>query len=79
MKQCSFLLLSLLLACTGGSQQAPTEIVSDEPQVATSAANKVLYNAFSHNDYWREHPLHDALSYGFNCVEADLWPINGEL
>ena len=79
MKQCSFLLLSLLLACTGGSQQAPTEVVADEPQVASSAANKVLYNAFSHNDYWREHPLHDALSYGFNCVEADLWPIDGEL
>ena len=25
-------------------------------------SNKVIhYNAFSHNDYWREHPLTDAL------------------
>ena len=39
----------------------------------------VFYNAFSHNDYWREKPLWDALSYRFNCVEADLWLIDGEL
>jgi len=40
---------------------------------------KVLYQAFSHNDYTRTHPLTDALSLGFNCVEADLWLIDGEL
>lgn len=40
---------------------------------------EIHYNAFSHNDYWRENPLTDALSFRFNCVEADLWPINGEL
>ena len=40
---------------------------------------KVHYNAFSHNDYWRAKPLHTALNYRFNCVEADLWPIGGEL
>ena len=79
MKQCSFLLLSLLLACTGANKQAQTEAMPEGQQVATTESTKVLYKAFSHNDYWREHPLHDALSYGFNCVEADLWPINGEL
>ena len=43
-------------------------------------SNKVIhYNAFSHNDYWREHPLTDALDLGFNCVEADLWEIDDEL
>lgn len=40
---------------------------------------KVHYNAFSHNDYWRARPLQMALDYRFNCVEADLWPIGGEL
>lgn len=40
---------------------------------------RIHYNAFSHNDYWRENPLADALAFRFNCVEADLWPINGEL
>lgn len=43
------------------------------------AEQPILYNAFSHNDYWRERPLLDALSYRFNCVEADLWLIDGEL
>ncbi len=42
-------------------------------------AQEVRYNAFSHNDYWRARPLFDALDYGFNCVEADLWLIGGEL
>lgn len=40
---------------------------------------KVLVNAFSHNDYWRENPLEDALSFRFNAVEADLWLIDGEV
>lgn len=44
-----------------------------------SPEGKILYNAFSHNDYWRSNPLHDALSYRYNCVEADLWPIEGKL
>lgn len=39
----------------------------------------IHYNAFSHNDYWRENPLQDALAFRFNYVEADLWLINGEL
>lgn len=40
---------------------------------------QIHYNAFSHNDYWRENPLLDALAFRFNCVEADLWLIDGEL
>lgn len=27
----------------------------------------------SHNDYWRKRPLLDALLYGCNSVEADIW------
>ncbi|ONH68149.1 Altered inheritance of mitochondria protein 6 [Cyberlindnera fabianii] len=27
----------------------------------------------SHNDYWRDVPLYDALSYGVQSVEADVW------
>lgn len=42
-------------------------------------AQQIHYNAFSHNDYWRDRPLFDALDYRFNCVEADLWLIDGEL
>lgn len=39
----------------------------------------IHYNAFSHNDYWRPTPLLDALAFRFNCVEADLWLMDGEL
>ena len=42
-------------------------------------SRKVYYNAFSHNDYEHSRPLFDALDRGFNCVEADLWYIDGEL
>ena len=42
-------------------------------------SKEIHYNAFSHNDYWRQNPLKDALSFRFNCVEADLYLINGEL
>ena len=42
-------------------------------------AQTIHYNAFSHNDYERPRPLFDSLSFQFNCVEADLWLIDGEL
>lgn len=42
-------------------------------------SRKVYYSAFSHNDYEHSRPLFDALDRGFNCVEADLWYIDGEL
>lgn len=35
--------------------------------------------AHAHNDYLHARPLHDALSYGFCSVEADIWLVNGEL
>ena len=46
--------------------------------VGLHSGEKIHYNAFSHNDYWRRRPLVDALSYHFNGVEADLWLIKGE-
>ena len=45
----------------------------------TQDSEKIFYNGFSHNDYWRPKPLLDALSYRFNCVEADLWLVDGQL
>ncbi len=40
---------------------------------------KILYNAFSHNDYENKHPLVDALNYGYNNIEADIHLIDGKL
>ena len=50
-----------------------------EQPLASDSGKNIFYNAFSHNDYWRPRPLLDALSYRFNCVEADLWLIDGQL
>jgi glycerophosphoryl diester phosphodiesterase len=45
---------------------------------ATDAAGP-LENAHSHNDYWRERPLTDALDRGFCSVEADVFLVDGQL
>ena len=33
----------------------------------------------SHNDYWRDEPLFDAIRWGCTSVEADVWLFDGEL
>lgn len=40
---------------------------------------KLLTNAHSHNDYWRNRPLLDALENGFCSVEADIFLAGGQL
>lgn len=68
----------LLIAC---ALAVATIANAQQPVAATApeSPDAILYNSFSHNDYWRDRPLWDALSYGFNCVEADLWIIDNEL
>jgi len=38
-----------------------------------------LEQGHSHNDYWRTHPLFDALQLGFKSVEADVFLIDSTL
>ena len=38
-----------------------------------------LNQGHSHNDYWRPHPLYDALQLGFKSVEADIFLIDTTL
>ncbi len=38
-----------------------------------------LPNAHSHNDYLHARPLLDALDRGFTSVEADIFPVDGQL
>jgi hypothetical protein len=35
--------------------------------------------AYAHNDYLNAHPLYDALSLGYEGVEADVFLVNGDL
>ena len=38
-----------------------------------------LEQGHSHNDYWRPHPLFDALALGFKSVEADIFLVDTTL
>lgn len=38
-----------------------------------------LENAHAHNDYLHERPLLDALDHGFTSIEADVFPVDGQL
>jgi Glycerophosphoryl diester phosphodiesterase family len=39
----------------------------------------LLTRAHSHNDYMQERPLDEALENGFNSIEVDVFPVDGEL
>lgn len=48
--------------------------------VGTVGAAPVAHpRAHAHNDYEHSRPLLDALDQGFCSVEADIWPVDGEL
>ena len=81
MRRKTFFLMSVILVLMGnGLLRANGLPVVDAPADMPEDTGKViLYKAFSHNDYWRPNPLFDALSLRFNCVEADLWLVDGEL
>lgn len=49
-------------------------VVSSAAQTPTP-----LPRAHAHNDYEHARPLIDALEHGFGSVEADVYPINGDL
>ena len=38
-----------------------------------------LANAHAHNDYLHKRPLLDALDHGFTSIEADVFPVEGQL
>ena len=38
-----------------------------------------VYNAHSHNDYQNDTPFYKAFKKGFGSIEADIYPIDGEL
>ena len=43
------------------------------------SAQQIIESGHSHNDYMHEHPLTDALSYGYKSIEIDVWLHDGKL
>ena len=46
---------------------------------STFASAQPFSHAHAHNDYEHDHPLFDALHYGFTSVEADIYLVDGKL
>lgn len=46
---------------------------------AAQPLNYTVKNAHAHNDYLHEVPFYSAYKSGFGSIEADVFPVNGEL
>jgi len=53
--------------------------VQELSSVGDWKATRPLAKAHAHNDYEHPRPLLDALDQGFMSIEADVFPVNGEL
>jgi glycerophosphoryl diester phosphodiesterase len=76
------LLVAMVLAgCATPNRTANATLVQTgaSPARMDFTTVKPLLHAHAHNDYLHEHPLFDALSNGFNSVEADIWLVDGQL
>src|SRR5262249_31499035 len=62
-------LISCGLAMSAAGAQLPSQ----------TACPRGALPAYSHNDYWNAHPLHDALLLGYQGAEADVFLVNGKL
>lgn len=59
---------------TGGINTPPSTDVSPLHHSIESLTRDVQIKPLhSHNDYWRKQPLFDALSFGCQSVEGDIW------
>ena len=54
--------------------------LAGQPKYQADIARGVLpIPCHSHNDYWRDEPLFEAIRWGCTSVEADVWLFDGEL
>jgi len=58
------------------SDESSSPLVQYPTQLTQNIVPKQIH---SHNDYWRDVPLLEAISFGVASVEADVWLVNGTL
>lgn len=63
-KRCLILLIAIACSCTSAAPQVKTYSVA---------------NGHSHNDYLGSSPFYQAFEKGFGSIEADVFPVNGQL
>lgn len=69
----------LFSACVKKERPRSTKDHQEITGSASVSPTSLLPHAFAHNDYKHHRPLHDALSHGFNAVEADVFIVNDAL
>jgi hypothetical protein len=68
----------LLLALSSSPFSGSRNLCADEPKTVAHLPAP-LANAHAHNDYLHKRPLLDALDHGFTSIEADVFPVDGQL
>ncbi|SCU94087.1 LADA_0G06436g1_1 [Lachancea dasiensis] len=63
---------------TKGSAEQHDTICFPESSVISKLNRDVnpVFNVHSHNDYWRNLPMYEALCHGITSIEADVWLVN---
>lgn len=70
----------LLVAAVSLLSLAGASAIAAPPSFAPAGhLVRPLPQAHAHNDYEHARPLFDALDHGFTSVEADVWPVDGDL
>ncbi len=69
---------TLLLALSWSPSRDSSPLCADETKPAAQLPAP-LENAHAHNDYLHQRPLIDALDHGFTSIEADVFPVEGQL
>ena len=70
--------VNLLLALSWSPSRDSSPLCADETK-AIAHLPAPLENAHAHNDYLHKRPLLDALDHGFTSIEADVFPVEGQL
>ena len=68
----------LLLAMSSSLFRGSRSLGADELK-SVAPLPTPLANAHAHNDYLHKRPLLDALDHGFTSIEADVFPVDGQL
>ena len=71
--------LALCMACSSPKGSDTVQVAETTTEQTIQKASQFITTPSRTTIIGGEKPLLDALSFRFNCVEADLWLIDGEL
>lgn len=72
-----FMVVPVVLAAIAASGMAVS--AGSDPGARGETAAGITIPAHSHNDYYRDNPLFEALAVGASSIEVDVFPVDGRL